>query len=252
MESKQPHQDLESAHHPQRIRERIAGESGGGDLADAVLGAIDGGITSFAVVAGAFGGGFSGLVIVVMGFASLLADGFSMAASNYLSTRSQQDETEHARREEERHIDQVPEGQREEIRQIFADKGFEGEVLDRITETITSDRRLWADTVVTEELGLPLEAGNPWRAGLATFVAFLLVGLIPLLPFLVPGLPLAHGFAASAVMTLAAFLAVGLLKGRILGERPLRAGLETLFMGGGAALLAYGVGASIRHAVGVA
>lgn len=252
MENRPRSEDLETFHHPQRVRERIEGESGPGDLGDAVLGAIDGGITSFAVVAGAFGGGFSSLVVLVLGFASLLADGFSMAASNYLSTRSQQDETEEARREEERHIEAVPEGQREEIREIFAAKGFEGEVLDRIADVITSDRRLWADTVVTEELGIPLEAGSPWRAGVATFAAFVAVGLVPLLPFLVPGLPLQGAFFASALATLVAFLAVGMLKGHVLGQGRLRAGLETLLLGGGAALLAYGVGAAIRAAAGVA
>jgi vacuolar iron transporter family protein len=241
--SQQPRDNLEQAHRPERIRARLEHGARGGHLGDVVLGAIDGGITSFAIVAGAVGGGFSSLVIIVMGFASLLADGFSMAVSNYLGSKSDAEAAEQAHREERRHIREVPEGQCEELRQIFAAKGFEGETLERILEVVSRDAELWAETVVQEEFGLhAADAGRPVRAGAATFGGFLVAGVVPLVPFLFPMIELDLAFVLSIVATSAAFLAIGLAKGYALDQPPLRAGLETLAIGGGAALLAYAVG----------
>jgi VIT1/CCC1 family predicted Fe2+/Mn2+ transporter len=249
--STQPQTDLEREHHPERIRAQLEHEARGGHLGDVVLGAIDGGITSFAVVAGAVGGGFSSLVVIVLGFASLLADGFSMAVSNYLGTKSESEAAERAHREERRHIEEVPEGQCEELRQIFAAKGFESETLERVIEVISNSPRLWAETVVQEEFGLHAgDAGRPLRAGGATFGGFLAIGLVPLLPFVVPGLTADQAFFASIAATSAAFLATGAVKGYALDQSPLRAGLETLAIGGGAALLAYGVGRLLRAWLG--
>lgn len=251
MAETQPRHRLEAEHRPHRIRRRLADERGGGYMADAVLGAIDGAVTSFAVIAGARGGAFSGVVVVILGFANLLADGFSMAVSNFLGTRSRQQAVEKAQREEQRHIDLIPEGQREELRQVFAAKGFEGETLERIVGTISSNRGLWADTVVKEVFGLQaIGDERPLRAGLATFAAFLAAGFVPLMPFLVPALTLDEAFLTSTAATLAAFLAIGLMKGRALQQPLLRASLETLLIGGGAALLAYGVGVLLRVLLG--
>ncbi len=255
MPAQQPRQrsrwHLARAHRAMEVRARLASEGGGGHLGDAVLGAIDGGITSFAVVAGAVGGGFSGLVVVILGVASLLADGFSMAVSNYLGTKSDAQAADQAHREELRHIDAIPEHQCLELREVFAAKGFEGETLDRIIETISEDPELWAKTITQEEFGLqPGESGQPLQSGAATFVAFVLIGAIPLIPFVVPGLSIDQAFIASIVATSLAFLGVGIAKGWALEQSPVRAGLETLLTGGGAAVLAYGAGALLRAWLG--
>jgi len=241
---------LEEMHRPEAIRRRLQGQRRHSYLGDAVLGGIDGCVTTFAVVAGAVGGGFSSLVVVVLGFANLLADGFSMAISNYQGTKSQRELVEAARREEERHIARYPEGEREEIRQIYAGKGFEGEVLDAIVEGITQDRRLWVDTMLTEELGLQLDGPRPLRSGLATFGAFLIVGIVPLFPFLFEGHSLEATFLFSSIAAAGAFFCVGLFKGLVLGRSAVKAGFETLLTGGGAAVLAYVVGVWLRHTFG--
>lgn len=243
--------DLEREHRPERIRERLEAGRQHSYLGDAVLGGIDGCVTTFAVVAGAVGARFPIGVAIVLGLANLLADGFSMAAGNYQASKTERERLERARRHEEQHIERIPEGEREEIRQIYARKGFSGEALEHAVETITSNRKLWVDTMVTEELGLPLEAANPLRAALATFLAFIAVGLVPLLPFFVPGIGLDATFTASCVMTGIAFFGVGAAKGHWLGSSRLRGGLETLTVGGIAAALAYAVGAWLRNAFGV-
>lgn len=242
---------LEAEHSPARIRSRLLEKNHGGYLRDAMLGAIDGGITSFVVVAGAVGAGFSSVVVIILGCANLLADGFSMAASNFIGIKSEKEKAERAHREEQLHIDLIPEGQREELRQIFANKGFEGRTLDEIVDIIAANRELWAQTVVQELFGMqPVDAGKPLRAGAATFVAFVGIGAIPLLPFVIPGLPPGRAFAASAVITSLAFFTVGFAKGRALESRAVRSGFETLMIGGGAAVLAYGIGVVLRAWLG--
>ena len=246
-----PHtRELEDEHLPQAIARRLAMHRRHGYVGDAVLGAVDGCVTTFAIVAAAVGGGFSEIVVIVLGFANLLADDFSMAVSNYLGTKSEREEVVRARQIERKHIETIPAGEREEIRQIFGRKGFSGEVLERVVDVITSNPNLWVDTMLTEELGLQLDGPHPVRAALATFLAFVIVGLIPLAPFVVSMMDADQRFIASATATAIAFFSVGVIKGKILERALMRSGLETLLIGGTAATLAFLVGAWLRHAYG--
>jgi VIT1/CCC1 family predicted Fe2+/Mn2+ transporter len=189
---------------------------------------------------------------VVLGLANLFADGFSMAASNYLGTRADHEARAEVRRYESEQIDLVPEGEREEVRQIYAAKGFEGADLERVVEVITADRDRWLDTMLQEEHGLQLQGPEPVPAAVATFAAFLVVGAIPLLPFFVDELTdgaVGDPFLWSAVLTAGAFVAVGAAKGAALGTRIWRSGLETLAVGGAAAATAWVVGYVLRGLV---
>ncbi|MDZ7768396.1 MAG: VIT1/CCC1 transporter family protein [Woeseiaceae bacterium] len=244
-------QALHEEHEPEAISRRLAAPVSHSYLADAVLGAIDGCVTTLAVVAGAVGAKFPPTVAIVLGLANLLADGFSMAVSNYQSGRTREDQLQKTRREEYDHIARFPEGEVEEIRQIFVAKGFSGATLDDIVATITSDVESWVDTMLVEEHGLALEVPHPWLSALATFFAFIAVGLIPLLPFMITSLTPAQVFPASVVMSLAAFFAVGVLKGHVLNDRRLRFGLETMMAGSMAGLLAYAAGSVLRDFFGI-
>jgi VIT1/CCC1 family predicted Fe2+/Mn2+ transporter len=212
-----------------------------------VLGAIDGCVTTFAVVAGASGAALPGAVVLILGFANLVADGFSMAVSNYQGTKTERESLARAVRDEEEHIRLVPEGEREEIRQIFAAKGFGGDTLERIVEVISGKRDVWVDTMLTEERGLSRRGADPLRAAAATFAAFAVAGLIPLLPFLLS--LQVDRFTASAVITAAAFFAIGVARGLILGRPALRSGLGILAMGGAAAALAFAAAFLLRGLV---
>ena len=242
--------ELKKLHRPAAIRRRLNARPGHGRLGDAVLGGIDGCVTTFAVVAGAAGGGLPDTVIVVLGVANLLADGFSMAASNYLSVKSRREEVLKARREEEAHIARIPQGEREEIRQIFRRKGFNGDVLEKVVDVITRDEELWVQTMVQEEHGLQLEDRRPLRAGLATFAAFAAAGLMPLLPYLLPVRLNGREFAVSVGVTALAFAGIGVAKGLALRAPLPRSGMETLAVGGTAAALAYAAGHVIRRLYG--
>lgn len=245
--------ELRATHTPEAIALRLAGEDRASYLKDLIYGAIDGAITTFAIVAGVVGAGLDNAIIIVLGLANLVADGFSMAVSNFLGSRAELQQRERARRSETRHIDQYPEGEREEIRQIFAAKGFEGAVLDRVVEVITSDKKLWLETMLVEEFGLPRHGPVPWKAGTATFVAFVVVGAIPLLAFGIHALaPMTavSPFILSIILTAIAFFVVGAWKARMVEQRWWVGGLETVLLGGSAAALAWLVGYLLRGLVG--
>lgn len=246
-----PSQELAREHEPAAIAARLSRQPRFRYAPDAVLGGIDGCVTTFAVVSGAVGAGFDAIVPLVLGAANLLADGFSMAVSNYESAKVQADYQDQLRRTEESHIERIPAGEREEIRQIFARKGFGGPLLEQIVDTICSDRRLWVETMLSEELGLAKAPPRPLAAALATFVAFVLVGAVPLAPFLFPGLDVMDQFALSAVLAAAMFFAIGLMKGIAIQGRPLRSGFGTLATGGLAAGLSFLVGYLLRVAFGL-
>ena len=234
---------LQSEHTNEEIARRLAAAKGHSYLGDFVLGAVDGAVTTFAIVAGAAGAGLSNGIVLVLGLANVLADGFSMAAGNFLRARSDQQLLERFRKMEEAHIDRIPEGEREEIRQIFRAKGFDGETLERVVQVITEDRQQWVNTMLTEEWGLRLEPPSPWRAGLATMAAFVLAGMVPLAPLLLYFNQRANeSFTATAVLTGVTFFAIGAVRGRVANERPLNAGLETFLIGGSAAVVAFLVG----------
>ena len=236
-------------HTPRAVSRRLGQRPSPSYLHDFIYGAVDGAVTTFAVVAGVAGAQLDETVVIILGGANLIADGFSMAASNFLGSRAERQRRERARREEQLHIRLVPEGEREEIRQIYAAKGFTGEDLERIVDVITSDRELWADTMVREELGFGSTEPNEYRAALSTLTAFLIVGFVPLLIYVydlvAPG-GVAHPFLWSATLTGVAFLVVVGLNARFVDQTWWRSALETLVVGGLAAALSYAVGALLQ------
>jgi VIT1/CCC1 family predicted Fe2+/Mn2+ transporter len=240
---------LREEHTSEAIRERISQDQTQSYLRDGVLGGIDGAVTTFAVVCGVVGGQLPGSVVILLGFANLFADGFSMAVGNFEGTKSESDLVERARHIERRHIDRVPESETEEIREIYRQKGFEEDLVEDIVEVITDDRELWVDTMVSEEWKLPLQTANPYRAGAVTFGAFCLAGLVPLVPYTLSSLEPSQMFLVSSVATAITFLAIGLIKGRVTNIPVLKSGLSTLLTGGGAAVVAYVVGHLLRGVV---
>jgi len=237
---------LEHEHTPTAIRERLAEGPRNSYLRDWVYGGIDGSVTTFAVVTGVIGASLSPTVVLILGVANLLGDGFSMAASNYSGTRTETQEHEALRVREERHIAVDPDGEREEVRQIFAAKGFEGEELERVVSVVTSDRDRWIALMLAEEYGLPPQVRPPLAAALSTFVSFILCGVVPLLPFV---FAVPNPFRMSLALTLATFFLIGSGKSRWLTISWWKAGLETLAIGGAAATLAYLAGLAMKHVV---
>ena len=236
---------LEHGHEVSEIRERLSAGPQISYLRDWIYGGIDGAVTTFAVVAGVAGAELSSEILLILGAANLVADGFSMAASNFTDTKAEREDHARLKVVERRHIALVPEGEREEIRQIFAAKGFEGAELERLVKIITSNESAWINTMLAEEYGLPSDPRSPWTAAVTTFAAFGVCGLAPLLPYLMGG-----GLFISTVVTGLTFFAIGSVKSRWSLTSWWRSGLETLAIGMSAAGLAYAVGYALKASFG--
>lgn len=235
---------MEHEHSPDAIRERLQSGPTHNYLRDWIYGGVDGAVTTLAVVAGVAGAQLSNWIILALGFANLFADGFSMAASNYLGTKAEHDDWRRLEAIENRHIDLAPEGEREEVRQIFARKGFEGQELDRVVELTTSDRERWIKTMLMDEYGLPQAVRSPWIAALSTFAAFVVCGLAPLFPYLFHS---EHSLTISVTLTAVVFVAIGSIKSKWSTTPWWHSGLTTLLVGATAALLAYLAGVISKH-----
>ncbi|MCI5077281.1 VIT1/CCC1 transporter family protein [Oricola sp.] len=235
---------LEHKHTAEAIRRRLLDGNKPNYLRDWVYGGIDGAVTTFAIVAGVVGASLSAKVVIILGLANLVADGISMAASNYSGTKTEVDDLERLRAMEYRHIAVDPDGEREEIRQIMAIKGLEGETLEHAVEAITSDRERWVATMLFEEHGQSGTVRDPMRSAIATFIAFVICGAVPLLPYVL--LPTDMAMPVALVMTSSVFFAIGSVKSRWSLNRWWLSGLETLGIGLAAAFAAFAIGYLLR------
>ena len=220
---------------------------------DFIYGSIDGAVTTFAIVAGVVGAGLSPGIILILGFANLFADGFSMAAANYQASKARNEYIEMKRKQEEWEIDNLEEQEIEEIRDIYSKKGFTDELLEEVVRIITSRRKVWVDTMMKEELGLIEDDKRPLDGAVNTFFGFNMIGLIPLIPFMIfmiIGIDSnSNAFGYSVVFVLSAFFMVGVIKGMIVKKSKIKSGLFTLIIGGVAAMMAYMIGYGLSFLV---
>ena len=251
LQTKVKNQNLAESHHPSEISKRLQQPNKSFTASDAILGSIDGCVTTFAIVSGVVGAGLPASVALVLGIANLIADGFSMAVSNYEAINSQREYIEEIKRIEHDHIDKVPEGEREEVRQIYQSKGFDGYVLDKIVETICKNRALWVETMLTEEYGLQKSNLNPLKSGWITFLSFVFVGSFPLLPFAFSHIGINQQFIFSSCIAGLTFFVIGMVKSVFLSKPVLTSGLKTLLTGGTAAGLAFITGYLLREGFGI-
>lgn len=237
---------LEHEHDPEAIRARLAADHRPSYLRDWIYGGIDGAVTTFAVIAGVVGAGLQPYIVIILGLANLLADGFSMAASNYLGTRAERDDVERLTEIEQRHIRLLPEGERAEIREILRGKGLDGQSLEDAVAAITSNTSTWVTMMLVEEYGVSIHPRSPLKAGASTFAAFVLCGALPLTPFLIGS---DGAFLWASVIVGVTFFLIGAAKSQWSLAPWWRSGLETFAIGASAAALAYIVGRLLQGVV---
>jgi VIT1/CCC1 family predicted Fe2+/Mn2+ transporter len=206
---------------------------------DIVLGAADGLTVPFALAAGLAGVLTATGIVVTAGIAEIAAGTIAMGLGGYLAAKSESDHfhSEYAR--EKMEVKNVPEREKEEVRQIFAGYGLSGDPLNHVVEALAKDEKRWIDFMMRYELGL--EEPDPKRARTSAMTiggAYLSGGFIPLLPYMLMN-NMSQALIASSCITLAALLVFGGIKGHFTGVKPLRAGLETMAVGGTAAAVAF-------------
>jgi VIT1/CCC1 family predicted Fe2+/Mn2+ transporter len=210
-------------------------------LRDVILGGQDGLVNILGIILGVIAGGGSDTVLIVAGFAAAITESISMAAVGYTSSTSERDYYVAERAREAAEIVASPEAERQEVRAIYAAKGFQGKLLDDVVAQITSNHDTWLATMMDDELHLqPVASGAILRTAVVIGIATLIGHLIPLLPFLVlprtPALIAAIGLSGIALFAVGAYTAVTLV-----GDWR-KSGLKFLAIGLGAAAIGFVIG----------
>lgn len=216
----------------------------GGELREAVFGFNDGLVSTFAVIAGLTGGHFENETIMLAALVTLIAGAFSMGLGTYLGNKSERDIYERELAREKYEIKHVPELERQEIREIYTAKGFSGKLLEEIVTQITSNEKVWVDTMMREELGFAGKPPAPGRHAIIMSTAFAVGAIIPTTAFLFAGAT-KNLFLVATGLSIVALLGAGAFKTRYTGKNVLVSALETFFVGALAAAGSYGIGALI-------
>ena len=210
-----------------------------------VYGGLDGIITTFAVVAGVAGASLPGGIVLILGFANLIADGLSMAIGDYLSTKAENEYNTAERQREAWEVDNYPEGEKHELVEIYVEKGVSQEDAETIVGLLSKHRDAWVDVMMAEELGIIESDESPIKNAVATFLSFALFGFVPLAAHVLGHIVRSvdtHAFVTACALTGLTLFALGTVKARVTGRNWLRSGAEMLLVGGIAAAAAYGIG----------
>jgi len=225
----------------EEIGARHRGAGGSGSLRAAVFGVNDGLVSNTSLVLGMAGASGDGRVIVATGIAGLLAGAFSMAAGEYISVRSQRELFEHQIGEEREELERYPEEEAEELALIYAARGVPLEDARALTHKLVQDKEKALDTLAREELGLnPAELGSPVRAAGASFAAFALGALVPLVPFLLGLGSSALGWAIG--LSGVCLFGVGATLSLFSGKNAFFGGVRMLLIGAAAGAATFGIG----------
>jgi VIT1/CCC1 family predicted Fe2+/Mn2+ transporter len=220
-------------------------------IKDAVYAANDGIVTTFAVVASIVGAELSPVIILILGLANLLADGFSMATGDYLGSRSEAHHFHHERQREEDIFNESNERACLEIQNIFREKGYEDKDVSIITESIAKNKKFFLDFLIFERLGYtPFSKKDSLKSGIVTFFSFLVAGSIPLLPFLfLDGTDVSSAFKWAIIFTGVALFIIGSARTIFSDKYWFVGGIEMFFIGGLAAIIAFLVGVFLKTLV---
>ncbi len=211
-------------------------------LKQVILGGQDGLVNVLGVLLGVASATSDAGIVIIAGLAATFAESISMAAVAYASARAGQDYYEKQLENEWREIEELPEVEREEIRLIYMKKGFRGRQLEQVVKKITSEKKVWVEVMMKEELGLSEEEhSQPVREGIVVGGSALVGSFVPMIPFFF--LPIREAMAASFVVSLLTLFFAGAYKAKITVGSWLKSGVEMSAVGMLAALAGYAVGA---------
>jgi VIT1/CCC1 family predicted Fe2+/Mn2+ transporter len=215
-------------------------------IRDFVFGFGDGINTSLGIVAGVGGAAVSSNLIILAAIVAMFTGAKAMAVQNYLAVKSQRQILHSEIEREKWEMENVPEAEKQEIEDVYRAKGFSGNELESIVNKITSDKKVWLDTMLTEELKLNFEIiGSPLKSAFRMFGSFLVGGILPILPYF-----FAHGYVPLLVaiaISLSASFVIGAVKSKLANISIIRGGLEMAGLGTGIALIGYGIGSELAN-----
>ena len=215
-------------------------------MRDFVFGFGDGVNTSLGIAAGVGGADASSDIIILAALVAMFTGAKAMAVQNYLAVKSHRELLKSEIDRENWEIENKPEVEREEIEDIYKAKGFTGKDLEMIVNKIISDKKVWLNTMLTEELNLNLDiAGHPLKGALIMFGSFLIGGILPIIPFF-----FSSGFTPLIIavgISLSASFIVGAVKSRMANTSLIKGGIEMAGLGTGIALIGYGIGTELAN-----
>lgn len=210
-------------------------------LRDVILGGQDGLVNILGIILGVIAGGGSRAVLLAAGFAAAITESISMGAVGYTSAVSERDYYQAEQAREAAEIDATPEAERQEIRDIYAGKGFAGDLLERVVDTITANRDSWLATMMDEELHLqPVQTAAIFRSAIVITIATLIGHFIPLLPFV--WLPRTAALILAIVLSALVLFGVGVYQSVTLVGDWRKNGLKMVAIGLGAAAIGFLIG----------
>lgn len=234
---------MKDAAEPRHIEPHLKESSA---IRDFVFGFGDGINTSLGIAAGVGGAHVASDIIILAALVGMFTGAKAMAVQNYLAVKSQRELLNSEIKRENWEIENKPDIERQEIEDIYKQKGFEGKDLEMIVNKITSDKKVWLKTMLTEELNLNLDiAGNPLKSAFRMFGAFLLGGMLPIVPFLF-GEGFAPLFIAIGISISSSFL-VGAVKSKMANTSIIKGGIEMAGLGTGIALIGFGIGSELAN-----
>jgi len=225
--------------------------TGSATVRDIVIGMSDGLTVPFALAAGLAGAVSNHWLVVIAGLSEISAGAIAMGLGGYLAARSDVDSYAAELAREQREIIELPEREREEVRDIFLSYGVDGSALDAAVAAITAQPESWLRFMMREELGL--DAPDPKRAlrsGLTIGMAYIAGGMVPLFPYFFP-LGVHRSLLISAAISLIALAVFGAVKAHFTGIAPIRGSAQTVLLGGAAAGVAYVLATLISGIAGV-
>jgi vacuolar iron transporter family protein len=221
-------------------------------IRDFVFGFGDGINTSLGIVAGVGGANSSPDFIILAALVGMFTGAKAMAVQNYLAVKSQREILESEIEREEYEIEKYPKEERLEIEEIYRAKEFDEDLVRRVTEKITSNKKVWLQTMLTEELGLNLDiVGNPIKGALIMFASFIIGGILPILPYLLSKtgyMPLQFSLMVAIAISITSSFIIGAKKAKLAKKNWVKGGIEMSGLGTGIALLGYGIGAELDSA----
>lgn len=242
------------------VKSEEAHQQGGGMLKPVIFGGLDGILTSFAIVAGAAGGRLDPSVVLILGFSNIFADALSMGVGEFLSSKAENEWILSERRREEWEFENYPEGEIEEMIEIYESRGMSSEDAKLVINTMAKYKDFFVDVMMTQELELQCpEEGylkENFREGVVMFSSFATFGAMPLLGYVIipaafPDLGSDYLFACACIVTGMVLFLMGSVKSFFSTQHWFRAGVETLSLGGACATLAYTIGQVLQAHFGV-